>query len=245
VRLPVILFGGAAVIVAGTAVVYLLRSPEPESEATRVTAPAPQPLPPPPAPELVEPVRRAAPRPAAAPVAEPPTPVEAAPTTGTILVESDVPGASVFLDRIGVGTTPASIPNVTPGSHRLNVSAAGYDGYAETIQVEPGSQTITIKFKEIRLDTAVEVQHKHGIGSCGGRLVASPAGLRYEAADGKDSFSVVFADVAAFELDYLAKNLRLRSRQGRTYNFTEVGGNLDKVAYFQQDVEKVRKRLAQ
>lgn len=247
-RLPVILAGGAVVLVAGAAAVYLLRSPEPEpAPAPPVAAPVPaRPEPAAPAAGPAEPVRRAPARPAPTPEPEPaPPPVEAAPTSGTIHIETDVPGASVFLDRIGVGTAPMTIPNVAPGSHRLNVSAPGYDGYAETIDVAPGPRTITINFKEIKLDTAVEAQHKHGMGSCRGRLLASPAGIRYEAADGKDSFSVAFADMAAFDLDYLAKNLRIRTRQGRTYNFTEVDGNLDKLAYFHRDVDKVRKRLAQ
>lgn len=185
-------------------------------------------------------MRPAAPEPEAAPAA----PVEVAPTTGTLHIESDVPGASVFLDRVGVGNAPLTIPDVAPGSHRLNVSAPGYDGYAETIDVAPGARTITVNFKEIRINSTVAAQHKHGMGSCRGQLVASPQGVSYQAADGKDSFSVGFGDIAALDLDYLGKNLRLRTRQGRTYNFTEVDGNLDKIAYFQQDVEKVRKRLA-
>jgi hypothetical protein len=248
VRAPVIIAAGAVVVLAGGAA-FLFLSPEPAApvaEAPRAVAPAPSPArvstPAPAEPEA--PVRRPAPRPEPAAPEPAPAPVEAAPVTGTLRIETDVPDASVFLDRVGVGTAPLTIPNVAPGSHRLNVSAAGYDGYAETIDVEPGARTITISFKEIRLNTSVPAQHKHGMGSCRGQLVASPEGIRYQAADGKDSFSVPFADLTGFDLDYLAKNLRLRTRQGRTFNFTEVDGNLDKLAYFQQDVEKVRKRLA-
>jgi hypothetical protein len=185
--------------------------------------------------------RRAAPRPAAETAPAPV--VETAPTTGTIRVESDVEGAQVFLDRMSVGTTPVTIPNLSPGPHSLSVSATGFDRHSETIEVEPGSRTVMVAFKEIKLDVSVDAVHKHGVGSCKGRLIGTPAGVRYEAADGKDSVSIAFADIAAFDLDYLNKNVRLRTRQGRTYNFTEFEGNLDKVAYFHRDVDKVRKRV--
>jgi hypothetical protein len=249
VRAPVIIAAGAVVVLIGGAAYYWLQPTPapPAAEAVRPVAPTrpstrgtPTPDPAPPS----EPARRAAPRSAPVVEAPPPPPVEAAPTTATLRIETDVPEASVFLDRVGVGTAPLTIPNVAPGSHRLNVSAAGYDSYAETIDVEPGSRTITVAFKEIRLNTSVAAQHKHGMGSCRGQLIGSPDGVRYQAADGKDSFAVTFADLTGIELDYLGKNLRLRTRQGRTYNFTEVDGNLDKIAYFQQDVEKVRKRIA-
>lgn len=248
-RAPVIVAAGAAVLVAGAVVVYLLQpaEPEPVAEAPRpapAAAPTPAARPAPVAPAAETPRPRAARPEPVVTDAPPPPPVEAPPATATLRIESDVPGANVLFDRVGVGTAPVTIPDVTPGTHRLNVSAPGYDQYAETIEVEPGQRTITVSFKEIRINTSVDAVHKHGMGSCRGRLVASPDGVRYEAADGKDSFAVAFADIQSFELDYLAKNIRLRTRQGRTYNFTESEGNLDKIAYFQQDVEKVRKRLA-
>lgn len=167
----------------------------------------------------------------------------AAPTVGTLHIETDVEGASVLFDRIGVGTAPITINDVTPGSHRLNVSAKGYDGYAETIEVEPGARTISIKFKEIRLDARLSAVHKHGMGSCRGALTATPEGIRYEATDGKDNVSITFADVDVFEVDYLAKNLRIRTKQGRTLNFTDPDGNADRLFVFHRDVDKVRKRI--
>jgi hypothetical protein len=136
-----------------------------------------------------------------------------------------------------------TIPNVAPGSHRLNVSATGYEGYAETLTIEPGARTISIRFKDIKLDARIQAVHKHGMGSCRGQLIASPEGLRYTAADGKDSTTVAFADVAAFEVDYLAKNLRIRTKTGRTLNFTDPDGNADKLFAFHDEVDKVRKRV--
>jgi hypothetical protein len=244
-RAPVIIAAGAVVLLAGGAAIYLLQpGPEPVAEAPRVAAPPAAPkTAPAPVRESPEPARPRAPR--ATPEPTPaPAPVEAPPTLATLRIETDVPEASVFLDRVGVGTAPLTLSNLEPKTYRLSVSAAGYDRHDETIEIEPGSRTITINFKDIKLNTSVDAVHKHGMGSCRGRLVATPEGIRYEAAEGKDSFSASFADLSTFELDYLAKNLRIRTRQGRTYNFTESAGNLDKVAYFFQDVEKVRKRLA-
>jgi hypothetical protein len=183
-----------------------------------------------------------APRPtAAAPAAV--EPVVAAPTTGTIRVEADVPDALVLFDRIGVGDAPVTIPNVTPGRHQLNVSARGYDSYSEMIDVEPGERVIRVSFKEVRLDARLNAVHKHGMGSCRGVLTATPEGIRYAAADGKDNFTVAMADIQTFEVDYLAKNLRLRLRQGRTYNFGDPDDNADRLFVFHRDVDKARQRI--
>ena len=196
-----------------------------------------------PAPDAMSaPARRTVPK--AAPAAPAAEPVEAAPTTGTLRIETDVPDATVFLDRVGVGTAPLTIPNVAPGSHRLNVSATGYDGYSETIDVPAGTRTIAVAFKEVKLDAKLDVVHKHGVGSCRGVLSATPQGLHYEAADGKDSFSVPLTDFGAFDVDYLAKNLRLRTKQGRTFNFGDPDGNADRLFVFHRDVDKAQKRIA-
>ncbi|MGH9459769.1 MAG: PEGA domain-containing protein, partial [Vicinamibacteria bacterium] len=42
-------------------------------------------------------------------------------------VESDVPGASVFVDRRYIGTTPLTVDDLGPGRYDLTVSAEGYD----------------------------------------------------------------------------------------------------------------------
>ncbi len=154
-----------------------------------------------------------------------------------------MPGAKVFLDRIGVGETPLTIPNVSPGPHQLNVQAKGYDGYGENIDVVPGPRTIAVSFKQIRLDASIAVVHKHRLGSCTGRLSASPKELRFDADDGKDSFAVPLTSLDTFEVDYLAKNLRVKTQDGQTYNFTDPDGNADHLFVFHEEVDKVRKRL--
>src|SRR6185436_6429563 len=95
-----------------------------------------------------------------------PPAIETAPDSGTLRIDSDVPGAQVFIDRQFIGATPVTANNLKPGTHQLNVSAEGFDGVARSIEVEPGSRDLTIRFKEVRLDARVAVVHKHRVGSC-------------------------------------------------------------------------------
>ena len=76
-----------------------------------------------------------------------------------------MPGASVFVDRKIVGTTPLRTAEVTRGSHQLNASATGEEGIAQTIDIaETGDTTVALKFRDVRLDASVAVVHKHTMG---------------------------------------------------------------------------------
>jgi hypothetical protein len=97
-----------------------------------------------------------------------------------------------------------------------------------------------MKFKEVRLDATVAVVHKHGIGSCRGELRASPAGVRYETSNANDRFAVALADMTAFEMDYLAGILRIRTSEGRTYNFSHPENDADRLFAFHKAVEAAR-----
>src|SRR5262245_53453778 len=158
-------------------VVFYLTRPEPKPSvpAARVERPAPpavaEPKPETPPSEPAPPVNR---RPAAKPggpagaTAAPPRAPEpaAAPKTATLRIDSDVPGAQVFIDRVFIGAAPVTAPNIAPGTHRLNVSAPGYDGIAETIEVTAGPRDILVKLKEVRLDATLAVVQTHRMGSC-------------------------------------------------------------------------------
>jgi hypothetical protein len=161
----------------------------------------------------------------------------------TLHVESDIPGATVFIDRVSVGTTPLTIPDLAPGSHQLNVAVPGYESYGEAINLSPGPRTVRVAFKEIRLDARTAAIHKHGVGSCRGQLSATPDGLRFAATDAADNFSAALTDLDVFEIDYAAKNLRIRTREGRTYNFTTPDETADGLLRFHAEVDKVRKRI--
>jgi hypothetical protein len=170
--------------------------------------------------------------------------VEAAPELGTLRIEADVPNAQVFIDRQFVGTAPVTAEGVKPGTHQLNVSAEGFDGIARTIDVEPGPRDLAVRFRDVRLDTTLAVVHKHRIGSCTGKLVATAQGLRYDTEDKGDRFSAPLSDLETFVVDYQDKNLKIKLRKGKQYNFTDPDGNADRLFVFQRDVEKVRQRLA-
>jgi hypothetical protein len=180
----------------------------------------------------------------AEPATEPPAPVaEVAPTVGKLRIDSDVPGAQVFLDRQFVGAAPAVAEGVTPGTHQLNVSAQGFESVATSIDVVAGERDIVVKLREVRLDVSAEVIHKHGVGSCRGRLVATPQGIRYETTNRDDAFTATLVDLETFQVDYLQKNLRVKLPKGRQFNFTDPDGNADRLFVFHRDVEKARERL--
>src|SRR5262249_12424490 len=182
-RVLIIAFAGF--VLAAVLAVLTLTGPAPRPrEAAPVERPAPPPPAaaestpaPPPAPEPARPAARRAPAkaapnpaPASAPAAEPATP---AADVGTLHIDTDVPGAQGFIDPVVVRATRVTAANVAPGSHRLNVSAPGYDGVAETVDVAAGPRDIVVKLKVVRLDAAIAVVHKHRMGSCRGRLIAT------------------------------------------------------------------------
>jgi hypothetical protein len=169
--------------------------------------------------------------------------VEAPLSGGLLHIDSDVPGASVFIDRQYVGVTPLTAPNVSPGTHQLNLSAQGYGGIAESVDVEPGPRTLQFRFKEVRLEAGVDVVHKHRFGSCSGRLIATPQGIRYETTEANDAFAASLTSLERFDVDYLAKTLHVKLAQGRQYDFTDPGGNADPLFVFHRDVDAARKKL--
>lgn len=250
-RVFIIVFTALLLVGAAALLIVLFQAPEPnEAAATspapaRVRAPRASPAPSP-AMTADSPPSRAPSEPKAAPAAEPtPPPVaEAAPPAfGMLRIDSDVPGAQVFIDRRYVGVTPMTANDVTPGTHQLNVSVAGFENVAMPIEVTAGPREITITFKEVRLDASIDVIHRHGIGSCRGRLVATPGGLRYDTSNRGDAFTAALLDLDTFQVDYLAKNLRVRLPKGRQFNFTDPDGNADRLFVFHRDVEKARERL--
>jgi hypothetical protein len=160
--------------------------------------------------------------------------------TPRLRVEADVPGAKVFLDRRFVGTTPVELRDVPSGTHRLNVSAEGYELHGEDVLLD-APRDVMVRFKEVRLDETLEVVHRHGVGSCRGRLRATTAGLAYETASRSDSFTASLGELEPLSVDYLKKNLRVKVRGGRTWNFT--ADRADALLSFQQAVEAARKRM--
>ena len=180
-RALIIVFGGIVVIGGIGAFLYFAQPPE-DKPGAPVATPAARTPTPTPAAAATPAARPDAPK----PVAATPTP-EPEPTTGTLIIESDVPDTGVFLHRVFIGTAPVTIKDVKPGPHGIRASATGFDGYDETIDVTPGTRTISLAFKDIKLDASIAVVHKHAIGSCAGTLKATPQGLRYDTTNASDS----------------------------------------------------------
>lgn len=201
-------------------------SPRPRPTPARSLAPSAPPS---------RPAPRPAPRVTAAPALPEPAPLH---------VEADVADASVFVDRRFVGKAPLSVREVTPGSHRVHVSAEGFEMQVEDVVVGDTPVSVSVRFREVRLDESVAVIHRHGLGSCRGTLRATPAGLAFAATGGKDSFEAPRASLRPLELDYLKKNLRVSTTAGRTWNFTTDAPNADALLVFQQRTSKAFARLA-
>lgn len=235
--------------VAGVAAAYSLgflgsSSDEPAVEESAPRAAAPAPVTSTPAPAASAGTSRStSPRPDAPPVAPSAPEAPVAPTTATLRIDSDVPGAQVFIDNKFVGTAPATIEGVQPGQRKVNVQAPGHESVAEFFDITPGSRDIVISLKTVRLDQKIAVVHKHRIGSCSGTLIATPDGIRYETTNKDDGFSVPLTTLETFTADFLQKNLKLKIRQGKSYDFTDPTGKADALYLFHQEVEKVRKRL--
>ena len=194
------------------------------------------------------------PEPAAAPAAEPepgpepepepePEPAAPPPPSAGLRVTSDVEGAEVFIDRRYAGVTPFESYEVEPGRRRINVSAPGYEGHAEDVEVGGGLTAVDVRFRQVRLDRRIPVVHKHRFGDCEGHLVATPAGIEY-VTGGDDAFQVGLNGLEEFAVDYLEHNLRLKVRGGRTYNFTDGEENADALFVFHRAVAEARERLA-
>ena len=239
-RLVVILFAVVLVFGGGAALFYFSSdAPAPEpSPSPRVDAPRPSASPTP----STEPSPRSTPKPAEKPAESTPTP-EPSPTTGTLVIESDVPGTSVFVDQVFLGTAPVTAKDLRPGPHRVNMSATGYEGFVDTIDIQPGTRTFSYSFKEIRLAASIAVTHKHSIGSCAGHLKATPKGITYETDNKGDAFSVALTDLDTFTVDYLEKNMKVKIKNGKTLNFVDAGGDVNRLYLFHREVEKTRQRI--
>ena len=158
-----VIVGGALTVIVAVCVVVLMREnePEPVAEAPATTPSAPRIVPkkldsdPPVTPKKAAP-KKAEPK-LVAPAAT------AAPTLASLTLESDVPGASVFLDRAFVGNTPLTLDKLEPGTKRVQLTATGFDSVQKTIELVPGPNNINIRIKEVSLDAKTAVVHKHGM----------------------------------------------------------------------------------
>ncbi|HEX8031342.1 MAG TPA: PEGA domain-containing protein [Vicinamibacterales bacterium] len=244
------LIGAAVAVVVGVGIVFMGKKPAPEPEVVATAPAAPrivpkknEPVPGPATPAAEAPRKKAEPK---APAPEPAAPVAAAaPTLASLTLESDVAGASVFIDRQFVGNTPLTLDKLQPGSKRVQLTATGFDSVQKTIELNPGPNAVTIRVKEVSLNARVSVVHKHGMGSCDGTLTATLDGLKYDTSNKGDAFTLSYAQVEQFAVDYLQKNMRVKQKGGKTWNFTDKNDNADALFVFHREVEAARKKLGE
>ena len=163
-------------------------------------------------------------------------------------VSADVQGAYVFLDRKFLGSTPLVSRDVSPGTHQLNVQADGRPPVVRTVEIAAeGATEVSVTLAPApaaavaALSAAVAVVHQHGAGSCEGTLRATAEGFRYDTSH-KDAFTLPFVAVETFTVAYEDKRLRLKQRNGRTWNFTTREANADPLFVFHRDVDAARPR---
>lgn len=174
-----------------------------------------------------------------------PEPLPAAPTTATLLLESDVPGASVFINRQYVGTTPLTLDKLDPGEKQLKLTADGFEGLERKVDLKIGDNPVRLRFREVRLNQRIQVTHKHAMGSCEGTLTATLDGLSYDSSNKNDAFKLVYSQLETFAVDYLENNLKVKQKGGKQWNFTDRAAvNADKLFVFHREVEAARKKLA-
>jgi hypothetical protein len=89
------------------------------------------------------------PQPAAPAQAQPPAPAgRSGAGVGSISLESRPAGARIFLDGKDAGKTPATLPDVKAGAHRLRFELTGYKALDTTVTVRAGQQervTVTLE----------------------------------------------------------------------------------------------------
>jgi uncharacterized protein YneF (UPF0154 family) len=62
-------------------------------------------------------------------------------TTGSLFVESRPSSAQVFIDNQSIGTTPVSVPQLSPGFHRVRLELAGFTSWVTMAEVKAGART--------------------------------------------------------------------------------------------------------
>jgi hypothetical protein len=60
------------------------------------------------------------------------------PVTGNVSVHSSPPGASILIDMVYKGITPAIVENIAPGKHSIRLTLSGYHDYDAPVYVTAG-----------------------------------------------------------------------------------------------------------
>lgn len=66
------------------------------------------------------------------------------PLLAKVRIETEPPGAKVFLDRRFVGVSPVVVPEVEVGEHELVVELEGYGRVERKVEIRPGEQKVSV-----------------------------------------------------------------------------------------------------
>jgi hypothetical protein len=127
---------------------------------------------------------------------------------------------------------PAEAPVQRPAASAAAPTRVSYHAAANTPATPPPTP---------RIDARLLVLHKHRFGDCQGTLRAVPGSLTYATDHKEDAFRLAFADVEALELDADKKNLRIRRRGGKTWNFTTRDETGTALTTFHKEAARLRR----
>ena len=164
----------------------------------------------------------------------PPAPVEAPAGLGTLRIDSWCRRCS------SIGSSSArrrSSPRTrsAPGGHQLMCQRRRR---ATSIDVAAGQREIVVTQREVRPGVVGRRHPQAGVGSCRVCRDASGASVRDQQPGRFVRGGVPYFET--FQVDYLAKNLRLKLPKDRQFNFTDPEGNADRLFVFHRDVENAR-----
>ena len=63
----------------------------------------------------------------------------------------------------------------------------------------------------------------------------------HETSHKSDGFTLPYTQAEQLDVEYLQKNLRVKQKGGKTWNFTDKNATADALFVFQRDVETARK----
>lgn len=60
---------------------------------------------------------------------------------GTLVIDSTPRGATIFIDSVAKGTTPATVPDFKPGTYAITLRLSGYEEVTEMVNIVAGQTT--------------------------------------------------------------------------------------------------------
>ena len=171
-----------------------------------------------------------------------PKAVSVPPPSATLVVNSSVGGARVYVDDVAIGDTSSQgrlrIPNLTPGQHQVRVSLDGYEKFEDSVEL-PASETldlrVPLKANSPPAPTQVTSDHtgatasaiielrvnRFGFGGGHTGWLRITDNVQYQSDDGKQNVEFGVSDIK--EVKKLGGSIwRIRLNTGETHLFKSV-----------------------